>query len=122
MLEAFARLSYGPESDTLSDWYGTPAIYEKAIFGLLEVLLRAGRTKGFQKALLLLNLITDDTVLLSLGKLYYKYGYYSLAYKELEHSVKLTGKIDGEGIKIMKNTLGAACAAAKKAAAEESGS
>ncbi len=122
VLEVFARLSSGYGSDTLSDWYGTPAIYEKAIFGLLEVLLRAGRTKDFQKALLLLNLITDDTVLLSLGKLYYKYGYYSLAYKELERSVRLTGKIDGEGIKIMKNTLGAACAAAVKAAAHGPGS
>ena len=82
--------------------------YEEPIFALLEILLRAERLDEFIKALQLLNLISDEGVLLRLGKLYYKYGYLKLAYRELDRSFRLTGRIDAEGLAIMNRSIAAA--------------
>ena len=111
VLSSFKCLLQGGKCRPFSEEYKTSVQYERPILGLLSVLLRSGRMDDFQKSLQLLNLITDDTVLLSLGKLYYKFGYYALAYKELSRSIKLTGKMDAQGIQIMKKTINAASAA-----------
>ena len=75
------------------------------MFQLLELLLKAGRAEEFQKAVPLLNLIEDGSVLLRLGKLYYRCGLDAPAYRELERSIRLTGQIDAEGLRIMLCTL-----------------
>lgn len=108
VMSALRCLLQGGKCSPLSEEYKTSVRYERPIFEVLGVLLRSGRMGDFQKALQLLNLITDDTVLLSLGKFYYKFGYYNLAYKELSRSIILTGKIDAQGVQIMKNTIAAA--------------
>ena len=75
--------------------------YADAVFGLLEVLLRAGLIGEFLKALRLVDLVGTGDNLLRLGKLYYRYGYLKLAYEELRRSFCDTGRIDAEGLLIM---------------------
>jgi len=72
-----------------------------SVFGLLEILLRAGLLDEFLKALQILNLIKGDGILLRLGKLYYKYGYGKLAYHELERAVCTADQVDAEGFSIL---------------------
>jgi glycosyltransferase involved in cell wall biosynthesis len=81
-----------------------------SVFGLLEVLLRAGLPTEFMKALMLLKLIPGDGVFLRLGKLYYKYGYEKLAYQQLDLSIRTAGKIDAESLFIMGRIRSAATA------------
>lgn len=102
------NLVKGVPCGILSDTAEGSAPYIGPIFDLLEVLLTAGRFSEFRKSLGLLNLISDDGVLLLLGKLYYRHGYAKLAYHELERSIRLTGKMDAEGLGIMKNTIASA--------------
>ena len=105
---ACRALLAGKSCAPLSDDPEGSKAYEEPIFALLEILLRAERLDEFIKALQLLNLIRDEGVLLRLGKLYYKYGYPKLAYRELDRSFRLTGRIDAEGLAIMSRSIAAA--------------
>lgn len=75
------------------------------IFNLLEIILKSNSLDVFEKAVQLLNLINDNSVLLLLGKLYYKNGYFEFAYKEFIRSIKLFEKIDVEALEMMKLML-----------------
>ena len=77
----------------------------KPIFNLLEVLLRANCFNQFKKAVQLLNLIDDDSIFMLLGKLYYKYGYFSFAYTEFIRSIKIHEIIDADALHMMKIIL-----------------
>lgn len=76
--------------------------YTQFIFEILEIFLANRLFDKHEKALNLLNLISDKSVLLQLGKLYYKYGYVETAKKEIIRSVKTFEAIDDEGIDILK--------------------
>src|SRR5690606_21557088 len=76
--------------------------YTSIIFEVCEIFLINKEFDKFEKALNLFNLISDKTVLLQLGKLYYKYGYADMAKQEIIRSVKMFEEIDGEGIDILK--------------------
>jgi glycosyltransferase involved in cell wall biosynthesis len=86
----------------LSDDIESSKPFIKPIFNLLEILLKTNNLDNFEMALKLLNLISDDSVLLRLGKLYFKNGYPKLAYKEIMRSLKITDIIDFEGLEILK--------------------
>lgn len=105
---AYCTLLNGKECGTLAEDTAASQPYLKPMFDILEILLRTSHLEYFRKALQLLNLITNDEVLLLLGKTYYKNGYAKLAYDELIRSIKLTGKIDAEGLTILRNTIAAA--------------
>ncbi|MGN2338865.1 glycosyltransferase [Clostridium cagae] len=77
----------------------------KPIFNLLEILLRANCFEQFDKAVQLLNLIHDDSLLLLLGKLYYKYGYSNFAYELFIKSIKMYEIIDADALYMMQTTL-----------------
>lgn len=79
--------------------------YIAPIMSLLDILIKSERLEEFEKARRLLNLIKDDSVLMRLGKLYFRNGYLKPAYRELERSIKLTGKTDGEALRMMKYIL-----------------
>lgn len=83
-----------------------------SVFGLLEILLRAGLLNELVKALPLLNLVVDDGALLRLGKLYYRYGYEKLAYCELDRSIRTAKEMDAEGLSIMSRIRASAAEAA----------
>lgn len=77
----------------------------KPIFNLLEILLKANCFNQFEKAVNLLNLIKDNKIFMLLGKLYYKYGYFSFAYEEFIRSIKTYEIIDAESLSMMKVIL-----------------
>lgn len=77
----------------------------QSIFNLLEVLLKGNCLDEFNIALKLLNHISDDSIFLNLGKLYYKYGYLDLSYKEFIKSIKVNEKIDATSLSIMNSIL-----------------
>ena len=77
----------------------------KPIFNLLEVLLRSNCFDQFKKAIQLLNLIDDDSIFMLLGKLYYKYGHFSFAYKEFIRSIKIYEIIDANSLSMMQTIL-----------------
>ncbi len=79
--------------------------YIAPIFGLLELLMQLGEFDLFDRARQLLNLVTDDSVLLRLGKLYFRNGFYPLAFEELTRSLTLTGHTDAEALDMMKQCL-----------------
>ncbi len=64
------------EDKTMLDF--TPAILQ-----ICEVMLINKEFNKFEKTLNLLNLISDQSVLLNLGKLYFKYDYKEIAKKKL---------------------------------------
>ncbi|MCY6482742.1 glycosyltransferase [Clostridium aestuarii] len=72
------------------------------IFDICEILLVNKQLDKFEKALNLLNLISDKSVLLQLGKLYYKQGYNDMAKKEIIRSIKLFDMFDIEALDILK--------------------
>jgi len=75
------------------------------MFDLLEIILKSNSFDEFEKAVQLLNLIDDDNILLLLGKLYYKRGYFEFAFKEFIRSIKIYEKIDIEALEMMKLIL-----------------
>lgn len=79
--------------------------YGEALFGLLKVLLQANRCREFHAALKLLDRMNDPNAPLRLGKLYYRLGCSKLAYCELAKSIRLTGRMDAEGLCMMKNAI-----------------
>lgn len=79
-------------------------IYTSCIFEICDILLVNKEFDYFEKALNLLNLINDKSVLLQLGKLYYKYGYIELSKKEIIRSIKFFNVIDEKGLDILKGS------------------
>jgi tetratricopeptide (TPR) repeat protein len=75
--------------------------YTSCIFEIYDILLVNKEFDCFERALELLNLISDKSVLLQLGKLYYKYGYIELSKKEIIRSMKLFNVMDSEGLDIL---------------------
>lgn len=106
--QSYRRLAKGKPCGVLSDTPEGSAPYAGPIFDLLEAFLTAGRPEAFRKALRLLDLISDDGAFLRLGKLYYRAGYAKPAYRALERSIRQTGKMDAEGLCMMKNTIASA--------------
>ncbi|TCK98613.1 tetratricopeptide repeat protein [Natranaerovirga hydrolytica] len=80
-------------------------VYTQIIMEILNQLLQNNEFDVFEKALELLNLISDDTVLLQLGKLYHKNGYEKMAYKEIIRSIKDFDVIDKEGLRILEQCV-----------------
>lgn len=76
--------------------------YTSTIFEICEIMLINKELDKFQKSLNLLNLISDKSVLLQLGKLYNKHGYIDMAKKEIINSIKLFGLVDREALDILK--------------------
>lgn len=76
--------------------------YTPMISEICEIMLINQKFNEFEITLGLLNLISDKTVLLLLGKLYYKYGYVDMAKKELIRSIKQFEIFDAEGLDILK--------------------
>ena len=105
VLNCFENLIEGKKCETLAEDVASSEPFLDPIFSLLDLLLVTQRFEWFDKARRLLNLITNDTVLMRLGKLYYKRGFLKPAYTELVRSIKLTGKIDAESLDIMKIVL-----------------
>jgi tetratricopeptide (TPR) repeat protein len=105
VLRRYEELMAGHGCAPLATDEETSAPYITPIFNLLNILLRTGHFDEFDKARRLLNLVTDDTVLMRLGKLYFHNGYLGLAYRELERSIRLAGKTDVEALRMMKYVL-----------------
>lgn len=76
--------------------------YTAIIFEICEILLINKKFDEFESALNLLNLISDKSVLLVLGKLYYKYGFIEMAKKEIIRSIKEFEVYDAEGMDILR--------------------
>ena len=75
--------------------------YTAMILEICEIMLINQRFDEFEISLNLLNLITDKTVLLHLGKIYFKNGYVDMAKKEIIRSIKEFDVFDVEGLKIL---------------------
>jgi glycosyltransferase involved in cell wall biosynthesis len=99
---AYQALVSDESCTPLSDDKETSLQYITPIFNLLDILLKAVRLEDFQKAIALLNLIRNDEVILHLAKMYYRNGYLQPACREFTRSIKLTDKIDAEGLEMMK--------------------
>ena len=106
VFEAFERIADGGKAATLAGDAEASQPYIAPIFNLLDILLKLGEFDLFDKSRQLLNLISDDSVLLRLGKLYFYHGFQELAYKELVRSLTLTGQADAEGLEMMKYHIG----------------
>lgn len=76
--------------------------YTDIIFEICEILLINKKFDEFETSLNLLNLISDKSVLLKLGKLYYKHGYSNIGKKEIIRSIKEFEVFDKEGLSILK--------------------
>lgn len=105
VLRRYEALMSGQGGAPLAADEKTSEPYIAPIFSLLDILIRTDHFDEFDKARRLLNLVTDDTVLMRLGKLYFHNGYLKFAYRELERSIKLTGKTDVEALRMMKYIL-----------------
>lgn len=100
---AYHALASDQDCTPLSDDRELSMQYIRPIFDLLDILLKTARLDDFQKAIQLLNLVRNDEVLLRLAKMYYKNGFLQPAYREFIRSIKLTCRIDAEGLEMMKN-------------------
>jgi glycosyltransferase involved in cell wall biosynthesis len=76
--------------------------YTGYIFELCEILLLNRKFDEFIIALNLMNLISDKSVLLQLGKLYYKHGFKEMGKKELVRSIKEFEVFDAEALDMLK--------------------
>lgn len=79
--------------------------YASCIFEICELLLATKEFDSFEKSLELLNLTNDKSVLLQLGKLYYKYGYMELAKNEIIRSISLFDVISSDSLEILSSYL-----------------
>lgn len=75
--------------------------FTNIIFEILKVLLITRKFDIFEKALGMLNSVSDKSVLLKLAKIYYKEGCYGLSNQELVRSIKLFDLIDFEGAEML---------------------
>lgn len=90
-------------NDTNGAEIRTETDYLTVLFDVLEMLLANKEYSIFERAVKLLNTANDGTVLLKLGKLYYKYGFKQMAREELIKSIKLFDAIDKEGFGILQD-------------------
>ncbi len=104
VLKDFLCLLSCGENALQQEGNGSPQ-YEEALFELLKVLLLANRCREFHAALKLLERLKDPNAPLQLGKLYYRLGCSKLAYCELAKSIRLTGRMDAEGLSMMKSAI-----------------
>ena len=105
VLERFEALMADEACAPLAADEKTSKPFIAPIFGLLSVLIQSDHFDAFEKARRLLNLVSDDAALMRLGKLCFHNGYIKSAYRELERSIKLTGKTDAEALRMMKYIL-----------------
>ncbi len=105
VMNAAEKIERGISCYPLADDAEASQAYIAPIFGLLDLLLQLGEFDLFDRARQLLNLVTDDSVLLRLGKLYFRNGFFPLAFGELTRSLTLTGHIDAEALDMMKQCL-----------------
>lgn len=75
--------------------------YSAIICEICEIFLINKMFDEFEISLNLLNLISDESVLLYLGKLYYKHGFTEIAKKEIIRSIKEFEIFDAEGLNIL---------------------
>ncbi|URZ03242.1 tetratricopeptide repeat-containing glycosyltransferase family 2 protein [Clostridium felsineum] len=97
----FVKLFMNEETEIISEDKKDTA-YTDFIFDICEILLVNKLFDQFEKALNLFNLISDESVLLRLSKLYYKYGFKSLAKKEALRSIKEFELFDNEILDILR--------------------
>ncbi|PYG87517.1 tetratricopeptide repeat protein [Ruminiclostridium sufflavum DSM 19573] len=95
------NLFFGKETQVLTEDEKEKE-YTAIIFEILEIFLINKRFDEFYIAINLLNLISDKSVLLHLGKLYYKYGYFDMSKKELIRSIKEFEIYDKDALNILK--------------------
>lgn len=105
VMSALEKIERGISCRPLAEDTEASQGYIAPIFGLLELLMQLGEFDLFDRARQLLNLVTDDSVLLRLGKLYFRNGFYPLAFEELTRSLTLTGHTDAEALDMMKQCL-----------------
>ncbi len=105
VMSALEKIERGISCRPLAEDTDASQGYIPPIFGLLELLMQLGEFDLFDRARQLLNLVTDDSVLLRLGKLYFRNGFYPLAIEELTRSLTLTGHTDAEALDMMKQCL-----------------
>ena len=105
VLSAFEKIAEGEHAEVLAEAEESSQPFIKPIFSLLDLLLKTGNFDLFDRARKLLNLVTDESVLMGLGKLYYNNLLYKFAYDELSRSIKLTGRTDAEALQMMKYML-----------------
>lgn len=105
VLLKFKDLLEGKECMPFSESAQGAQNYIVPIFSLLDILLKTERFHDFEKALGLLRLINDDNIPLLLAKTYYNNKQYKSAYSEFIRSISLTGKIDIQGLDMMKSLL-----------------
>ena len=106
VMDAFENITQGLTCKPLASDYKSSQAYVTPIFSLMDLLMRLGEFDLFDRSRQLLNLVTDESVLMRLGKLYFRHGFASLAYSELVRSLTLTGHIDADGLDMMKQCLG----------------
>lgn len=75
--------------------------YTDIILEICEIFLINKMFDEFETSLSLLNLVTDKSVLLLLGKLYKKYEFVDMAKKEIIRSIKEFEVFDSEGLNIL---------------------
>ncbi|MDI6601163.1 MAG: tetratricopeptide repeat protein [Thermoanaerobacteraceae bacterium] len=102
-LISLMKILKGEDCEVLSEDERESRLYTDCIFEVLDNLLFTGSLEIFEKALVLLNKVNDHFVLLRLGKLYYKYGYYKMAEDEILRSLKLFNVYDEESMAILNN-------------------
>lgn len=105
VLERFETLAADKSCAPLGTDEASSKPYIAPIMGLLDILIKTEQFEELDKARRLLSLISDDSALMRLGKLYFRNGYLKPAYRELERSIKLTGKTDAEALRMMKYIL-----------------
>jgi hypothetical protein len=98
--EQLIKLFLGQQTEVLSEDENEKE-YTSIIFEICEILLMNKRFDEFEISLNLLNLISDKSVLLILGKLYFKHGYIEMAKKEIIRSIKEFEVYDTEGLGIL---------------------
>lgn len=103
--ETFKDLVEDKNCKSISKDKKQSANYLNIIFDLLDTLIKISNAEIFQKSLQLLMLIESDEALLKLAKLYYVNGFYDLAYQEFIKSIKMSGKLDPEGLDMMRKIL-----------------
>jgi glycosyltransferase involved in cell wall biosynthesis len=79
--------------------------YSFIILEILDILLQCNELKIFKEALQLLNLTDDESIFLSLGKLYYNRGFKLSAKNQIFFSIRAFNIIDDEGLDILKDTI-----------------
>jgi glycosyltransferase involved in cell wall biosynthesis len=76
--------------------------YTAIILEICEILLVNKKFDEYEVSLNLLNLVSDKSILLQLGKLYNKYGYTDMAKKEIIRSIKEFEVYDSDGLDILR--------------------